>query len=139
MKLEMDRWEMRQKLMLAVLPILGFAILHHCSPDGLQGIACRILVGDDAIFGSRYTERGFRQIRNDRSLDQVITALGDPIEIWMRDEEFHRWTNLAEVTWTTNDYALQYSVSPKDSSYTRRVVEIQEGKVTGKIAEFYLD
>jgi outer membrane protein assembly factor BamE (lipoprotein component of BamABCDE complex) len=91
--------------------------------DGIGGIVCRILMEEDTVWASGYSDEGFRSVRLGMTRSEVHNLLGPPIEStpW----EGQSWEN-----WT---------YSPADTNYQVRDVVFKDDVVVRKISEYWVE
>ena len=140
-RLALPRQPQRKRLKVAFLAsFMLTASLPFVIFDGWPGTLLPLLYGDDTQFAPRYSAWSFFRVHNGMTEAELENALGAPLEIWPYEGEFVRYKAIAELTNTTGrTYGWQYTRSPNDSNYRRRIVEIKDGRVVGKGSDFYLD
>lgn len=119
-------------ILTASLPL----VLFDGWPTPLWALVC----GDDTEFAPQYSAWSFFQIRIGMTELELERTLGKPLEIWPHEDEFVRYTSKTQLTNTSGKtYGWQYTRSPNNSSYRRRIVDVKDGRVVGKGSEFYVD
>lgn len=111
--------------------------LHFYLLDGLPGTLFSLVATSDTVYAPGYSDEKFRSIHNGMIEGDVYSLMGTPIEVWIRSDG--HWRRVPYGVMKTNDIQWNYSASPSDKSYFRRVIQFRNGNVTGKVAEFYLD
>ena len=113
-----------------VLAFVGMAgLLPSCSgPGGLPEAVCALTFADDTVYAERFSDEQFEAIAGGMTEEEVLRRLGPPIDA--------PWTPQKPETW---DRGMRWSRSGNDSHYKVRVILFREGRVTEKVAEFYVD
>ena len=112
------------KRLIGIVIMAGMcAFLLSRSLDGFTGLLGGLLGHEDTVYASGYSDRSFRSIDSGMTRDQVHETIGLPLVVW------------------TNQGALveQWSRSPSDTDYRRRLIYFRNDRVTKKIAEYYFD
>jgi hypothetical protein len=158
----------KQFVILGLTALVAIAAgLHIRLLDGLAGELLARTLGDTTRYAAGYTDHAFRQVRRGMAGKEVAQLIGDPLsESWVFEmsecrlvsvrngfvtsflvkacEEKGIKAGLAaaeairllgsppEVDWL-------FSESTTDSHYRQRVVELQGGRVSRIVAEFYID
>ncbi len=119
---------------------IGFCcliVLHFYLQDGLPGTLFSLVARSDTVYAPGYSDEKFRSVHNGMTEGEVYAIMGKPIEVWTLSEG--HWQRVPFEVVVSDDAQWNYSVSPSDKSYFRRVIQFRDGKVTEKVAEFYLD
>ena len=110
-----------------IIVLVGVGIIIHKSTlDGLNGFIWGKLVQEDTVYSPGYSDSSFKQITIGMPEREVKRLLGEPIKIYPPDESNDRTK-------------LCYSLSPEDTNYRIRAINIKDGRVVSKYSEFYLD
>ena len=121
---------MKKAIIITFCVILTLAsagiIIHKSMLDGLDGFVWSRFLQEDTVFSPGYSDNAFKQITIGMPEAEVKRLLGEPFEIYPPDE-------------FSNRKKLCYSLSPGDTNYRIRAINIQEGCVISKHSEFYLD
>jgi len=105
------------------LVVSGFLIAHYVVEDGVRGLIFPYFFEDTTVYAPQYEETAFKNIQVGANMDDVARALGSPLEKDSCD---------GVVRW-------RYSKSNSDSHYRVRQLVFRNGKVTRKIAYYYVD
>jgi hypothetical protein len=91
--------------------------------------------GGDTVFASGFSDIAFLRVETGMPIDEVIRLLGEPLDTYASQNA--PMGHAADgVGWDTG---LRWSRSPGDSSYSVRVVLFRNGRVVGRVSEFYVD
>ena len=91
--------------------------------DGLDGLWCGLLVGEDTIYSPDYSARAFGEVEVGMTRTEVYALLGEP---------------LSSFEGNNFDYEV-WSHSPGDTHFRRRTLAYSDELVTEIIGEFYYD
>jgi hypothetical protein len=108
--------------------VTALVCLHMWLLDGLDGTVLGIALREDTAYASGYSAAGFRGLTMGMSQAEVEERLGPP---------HSRWT--LERPGDGPDSGAQWSHSPGDTHYRRRVILYRRGHVAKKHAGFYVD
>ena len=98
--------------------------LHMWLIDGIGGLIWGSLFQEDTAYAARYTYSKWRTVRTSMTEADVKAKIGEPLQIWTNKD--------ATV-------GMRWSRSPGDTHYRCRVLQFENGKVSEKHAEFYVD
>jgi hypothetical protein len=126
----------------AVVTMLGMSFLIASgatialiSLDGLGGLVFGLLGEEDTVYAPGYSDRAFRQVEIGMSQQEVLSLLGEPISPFrLTGEPLMDWSRAFPAEW-----CWEYSHSPSDSDFRIRCVYIENGKVVGKRAGYWVD
>lgn len=126
------RWMAGGMLSLTLIACLP-ALAHASGPsfwplDGLSGTLLAVVLGEDTVYASSYTDAGFRRVQVGMSQHEVHEVLGAPLASWP-----------IESAGGPPEHAEKWSTSPGDTNFRLRVVRFRSGHVVRKIAEFWVD
>jgi hypothetical protein len=117
----------RRRKVTASLAAVGlmFVLIHVMHPDGLDGMAWSVFLGEDTRFASDYSALGFARIRQGMDHTAVRRLVGNPLQV--------RIDELGGESWL-------YTDSPSGSNFRVRTVTFDaNGIVASRYAEFYVD
>ena len=109
-----------------ILIVLVGVTVHKTSLDGLDGLFWSLLFEEDTRYAPGYSEAGFYKIKHGMTEAEVKRLLGEPLMVDPPDSR-------------RNYTYWRYSESPKDTHYRQRFIRFQNGIVTERISEFYVD
>ena len=95
--------------------------------DGFGGLILGLLLGEDTVYTSGYSERGFTAVALGMSLSEVEALIGPPHKQWSHDQS------------NPLNFSARWSYSPGDTHYRCRVLLFRDGKVAEKHTDFYVD
>ena len=110
-------------LALAVVALVMIG-LHMWLIDGLGGLIWGSLFQEDTAYAAGYTDGGWRAVRIGMSSAEVTGIIGEPLQMWTNQD--------ATV-------GMRWSKSPGDTNYRCRVLQFNNGRVSEKHAEYYVD
>jgi hypothetical protein len=116
-------------LVSAATLVLAGCEFERWSLDGWLGVSGGLLVHEDTVYTSGYSDSGFRAVRVGMSLSEVERLIGPPESTW----------SLADHGGTPNEIGARWSYSPHDTNYRCRVLLLRNGRVYEKHTEFYFD
>ncbi len=98
--------------------------IHLWLIDGIGGLIWGSLFQEDTAYAAGYTARGWRAVRLGMAEDDVRGRIGQPLQVWTNQD---------------GSVGMRWSHSPGDTHYRCRVLQFDNGRVTEKHAEFYVD
>jgi len=107
----------------AIGALVAGAMFRWWPIDGIGGIVWRVLLEEDTVWASGYSEDGFRGVRIGMKRSEVHKLLGPPIKSGQWDGQL--WEH-----WT---------YSPADTHYQIRDVVFEDDVVVRKIGEYWVD
>lgn len=79
------QWFFSLKVLVTPLIILGVHFLinyDRIKMDGKKAELCSLMLGENSNYPSDYTHRGFRQIQIGMSKKELLSLVGEPLQIW---------------------------------------------------------
>jgi outer membrane protein assembly factor BamE (lipoprotein component of BamABCDE complex) len=119
-----------QRLAAAVFVMLVLVLVaaQWLIPDGLQGSAQALVLGDTGTYAAGYSDRGFRAVRLGMTQAEVLSLLGEPLTKRLLTDSragFEFWN---------------YTTSPTNTNFrTRAFVFDPDGRVREKWAVYWRD
>jgi|GEM_PF-3159501 len=98
--------------------------LHMWLIDGIGGLILGAFFQEDTAYATGYTDHEWRAVRIGMTEDEVRGRIGQPLEIWTNQ---------------ISSVGMRWSKSPGDTHYRCRVLQFNNGRVSKKHAEFYVD
>ena len=115
---------MKRLIILALLLLTAIgAIYHFRSMDGLDALLFSRMFQEDTVYAPGYSDAAFRKVTVGMSQAEVLALLGPPLNEWE----------------SCDNMAMGWSKSLEDSHYRKRTVFFQNGVVTKRLSEFYVD
>jgi hypothetical protein len=108
----------------AAVLLMGLAVLHYLSVDGLHGRLLNLCLITDTEYAKGYTDGRFREISVGDTREKALAVLGEPL-IKGGSPQKGEWWN--------------YSRSPGSTHYLYRGLRIRDGVVVEKLQHFYWD
>lgn len=110
-------------LLILVFVASGFLYVHFAFLDGIRGVLLSVVFPDSTVYAPEYSEEAFRRLGLSADQQEVIRALGPPLEKDSCDA-LERW---------------HYSKSASDSHYRVRLLVFKDGYVVERIAYYLVD
>jgi hypothetical protein len=157
---------MRYLSVTVVITLLVVGAVHAYSLEGLRSwFLARLAEKEDTVYATGFSDAAFRKVRVGMSEKEVLGELMSPLsEVWFYGngaiESTVRFTGnrvdhvngpskrvalgatrerVRAVLGEPQEKSLIYSRSKADNSYHVRTVILRNGKVSQRVAEFYVD
>jgi len=106
---------------------IGAMAAHRAPLDGCYGNFLSLIFKEHTIYTDGYSNRGYRNIRNGMTKNDVLAIIGEP---FYTNEDWKRWG--PEERWW-------YTKSPDSTHYRMREVRFIEDAVSRKVHYYYVD
>jgi hypothetical protein len=111
-----------------VAAVRGCFAAETLSVDGVAGIIGPVVAPEDTVYAPKYTLAGWKKVRVGMSHSEVDTILGPA--------QRTSWVNAGP---DDADTGAEWSYSPGDTNFRRRLLLFRKGIVVEKYSEYYFD
>jgi hypothetical protein len=109
---------------ISIIIILFFSLF--CLNKGFQEFVLSSISEEETIYAKGYSDKAWKEVNINDTIERVVKLLGDPIKIYRRDDG-------------SSSYYYSDQKTGRSNYKMRVIIFNKEGRVKEKYREFYID